>query len=134
MKHLITLLIVLIAIGAMAQKNNDEGKFKVYNQGEGFYYESILKDVNAVDEKLNEKEPYKRFVMDQSDLNLPNKPAFIQLPGRKAQFRREMPEPAGVFPLLRFTNRKYTGKQETGEAFRNLYSILGICGKSPAIY
>ncbi len=74
MKHLITLLIVLLAMGAMAQKNNDEGKFKVYNQGEGFYYESILKDVNAVDEKLNEKEPYKRFVMDQSDLDLPNKP------------------------------------------------------------
>ncbi len=77
MRHkLITLLGVLFAFGAAAQNNTDEGKFKVYNEGEGFYYESILKDVNAVDEKLKEKEPYKRFVMDQSDLDLPNDPSL----------------------------------------------------------
>lgn len=76
--NLITLLVLLFAIGASAQKNNDDAKFKVYNQGEGYYYESILKDINDVDEKLKEKEPYKRFVMEQSDLDLPNDPTLYK--------------------------------------------------------
>ena len=73
---LITLLSVMVVFCAVAQKNVSKGKMKVYNQGEGYYYESILKDVNAVDEKLTEKEPYKRFVMDQSGLDLPNDPSL----------------------------------------------------------
>ncbi len=73
MKRKFSLLLGLIfAIGAYAQKNNDKGKLQVIEKGKGYYYESILKDINAVDEKLEEKEPYKRFVMDQSGLELPN--------------------------------------------------------------
>ncbi len=73
MKRKITVLLgLLVSFGALAQKNEDKGKLEVVEQGKGFYYESILKDVNAVEEKLEEKEPYKRFVMDQSNLDLPN--------------------------------------------------------------
>jgi len=75
-RNLITLLALLFAFGAMAQKNVSKGKMEVYKQGEGYYYESILKDVNAVEEKLTETEPYKRFVMDQSGLDLPNDPSL----------------------------------------------------------
>ncbi|HKI87785.1 MAG TPA: C1 family peptidase, partial [Draconibacterium sp.] len=75
-RYLITLLSVLVAFGAMAQKNVSKGKMEVYKRGEGYYYESIMKDVNAVDEKLTEQEPYKRFVMDQSGLDLPNDPSL----------------------------------------------------------
>ncbi len=73
---LIALICALFVTSAIAQKNVSKGKIEVYKQGEGYYYESILKDVNAVDEKLTEKEPYKRFVMDQSGMDLPNDPSL----------------------------------------------------------
>ena len=69
---LLTIVSVSLILSSMAQKNTSKGKIEIYQQGEGFYYESILKDVNAVEEKLTEEEPYKRFVMDQSGLDLPN--------------------------------------------------------------
>ncbi len=62
----------VFGIAAFAQKNTSIGKVKTYDKGKGYYYESILKDVSEVDEKLNEKEPYIRFDMDQSGLDLPN--------------------------------------------------------------
>ncbi len=71
-RNLIGLLILLLSFGAMAQNNVSKGKIEVVEGGKGFYYESILKDVRAVDEQLQEKEPYKRFVMDQSGMDLPN--------------------------------------------------------------
>ncbi len=70
------LLGLFVAFGALAQKNNDKGKIDIVEQGKGYYYESILKDVNAVNEQLEEKEPYKRFIMDQSGLDLPNDPSL----------------------------------------------------------
>jgi bleomycin hydrolase len=60
---------------ALAQ-NVSKGKVITENKGKGFYYESILKDVRAVEEKQAEKEPFKRFVMDQSGLDLPNNPSL----------------------------------------------------------
>lgn len=69
---ILILLGLFAAFGALAQKNNDKGKIDIVEQGKGYYYESILKDVNAVNEQLEEKEPYKRFIMDQSGLDLPN--------------------------------------------------------------
>ena len=71
-RNLFTLVAILVASGSMAQVNVSKGKVEVYDKGEGYYYDSILKDVNAVNEKLEEKEPYKRFVMDQSGMDLPN--------------------------------------------------------------
>ena len=73
-RNLFTFIAAMIAMSGLAQNNVDKGKIEVYDKGEGYYYESILKDVNAVNDSLKEeeKEPYKRFVMDQSGLDLPN--------------------------------------------------------------
>jgi bleomycin hydrolase len=64
-------LTISIVAGSQAQ-NTSKGKVIVDEKGKGFYYESILKDVNAVEEKMTEKQPFIRFVMDQSGLDLPN--------------------------------------------------------------
>lgn len=70
---LTTGVIIALALGSQAQ-NVSKGKVITEEKGKGFYYESILKDVNAVEEKQVEKEPYKRFIMDQSGMDLPNNP------------------------------------------------------------
>lgn len=70
-------LIALMIAGSQAQ-NVSKGKVITEEKGKGFYYESILKDVQAVEEKLTEKVPYKRFVMDQSGMDLPNDPSLYQ--------------------------------------------------------
>jgi bleomycin hydrolase len=64
-------MMVSLVLGSQAQ-NVSKGKIVADEKGKGFYYESILKDVNAVEEKLTEKEPFVRFVMDQSGMDLPN--------------------------------------------------------------
>lgn len=79
MKRIIiaTGVIAVWAVGVQAQ-NSSKGKVITEEKGKGFYYESILKDVTAVEEKLSEKEPFKRFVMDQSGIDLPNNPALYK--------------------------------------------------------
>lgn len=77
-KRLLTLLSMLLALNGFAQKNESQGKVEVYEQGKGYYYESILKDIHAVNEQLKEKTPFIRFNMDQSDLDLPNDPSLYQ--------------------------------------------------------
>lgn len=70
-------MFALLAIGLQAQ-NVSKGKVIVEDKGKGFYTESILKDVTAVEEKQEAKEPYMRFVMDQSGLDLPNNPSLYK--------------------------------------------------------
>lgn len=67
----------IIAHFALAQ-NVSKGKIITENKGKGFYYESILKDVREVEEKQAEKEPFKRFVMDQTGMDLPNNPSLYK--------------------------------------------------------
>ena len=71
-RNLLILMAVFMATYSLAQVNKSKGKIEVVEGGKGFYYESILKDVREVDEQLQEAEPYKRFVMDQSGMDLPN--------------------------------------------------------------
>lgn len=71
-KRILTMAAILISIVGMAQKNVSKGKVEVEEKGKGYYYESIMKDVNAVDENEAGNEPYVRFIMDQSNLDLPN--------------------------------------------------------------
>lgn len=78
LKYLLTFGATVLALSSFAQKNESQGKVEVYNQGEGYYYESILKDVNAVNEELEEEAPYIRFNMDQSKLDLPNDPSLYE--------------------------------------------------------
>lgn len=79
MKRIILTLGVFAALmlGSHAQ-NVSKGKIVIEEKGKGFYIESIMKDVTAVEEKLTEKTPYVRFVMDQSGMDLPNNPSLYK--------------------------------------------------------
>ena len=70
-------LTLALALGSQAQ-NASKGKVIIEEKGKGFYTESILKDVSEVEEKLEEKEPFLRFVMDQSAMDLPNNPSLYK--------------------------------------------------------
>jgi bleomycin hydrolase len=70
-------LVVALSLGGQAQ-NVSTGKIITEVKGKGFYTESILKDVKDVEEKLEEKAPYLRFVMDQSGIDLPNDPSLYK--------------------------------------------------------
>ena len=72
MRKLITLaLISVFAAGVVFGQEKDKAKFKEYEPG---YYENfILKDVRAVKKEKKEEEKEKKFLMDQSDMDLPNK-------------------------------------------------------------
>ncbi len=54
-------------------QSKDKAEFKEYKAG--YYQNFILKDVNAVREKLHPQKKEKKFMMDQSGLDLPNKVA-----------------------------------------------------------
>ena len=60
----------MLANLSFAQRK-DESKFKEYEPG--FYRETILKDIKAVKKKMEEEKTHKRFIMDQSELDIPNK-------------------------------------------------------------
>ena len=66
-----------LMIGLQAQ-NVSKGKIIKEVKGKGFYTESIMKDVTEVEEKLTEKEPFIRFEMDQSGMDLPNNPSLYK--------------------------------------------------------
>ncbi len=77
-KQLLTLSFLVGVLSMNAQINKDKAKIQVIEKGKGFYYESILKDVNAVNDSLEneDKDSYKRFIMDQSGMDLPNDPSL----------------------------------------------------------
>ncbi|MCF8307403.1 MAG: C1 family peptidase [Bacteroidales bacterium] len=72
MRKLITLaLLAVFATGSAFGQEKDQAKFKEYEPG---YYENfILKDVRAVKKDKKEEEKEKKFLMDQSGMDLPNK-------------------------------------------------------------
>ena len=68
---------LFLGLSANAQtKDKDKGTFIEYEPG--FYQNFILKDVRAVASKKEEKEKDKRFVMDQSGMDLPNKMSYYK--------------------------------------------------------
>ncbi|MBN1116901.1 MAG: hypothetical protein JXA77_06845 [Bacteroidales bacterium] len=73
-RNLNFILTLTMSLSVLAQNNQDKGKIEVFERGKGYYYESILKDVNAVNDAIEneDKQPYIRFNMDQSGLDLPN--------------------------------------------------------------
>ncbi|MGQ7869509.1 C1 family peptidase [Sunxiuqinia sp. sy24] len=77
-KYSLTLFAIFLVLNGLAQENKSKGKVEVYEKGKGYYYESILKDVNAVNEELKEEAPFVKFNMDQSDLHLPNDPSLYE--------------------------------------------------------
>jgi len=73
MKRLILVAAVLLASANLFAQDRDKGKMVEVPQGKGYYYETIMKDVTAVNDSLEKKEPYYHFEMDQSGYKLPNK-------------------------------------------------------------
>ncbi len=67
---LITVAIFIVS-NVFAQIKTDKSQFKSYEQG--YYQNSILKDVRNINKKLEKKELHKRFQMDQSGYNIPLK-------------------------------------------------------------
>ncbi|OQY05419.1 MAG: peptidase C1 [Bacteroidetes bacterium 4572_117] len=70
MKKITLIIIVLISWSVSAQKK-DKSMFRDY--APGFYQNFILKDVSNVKAKIEKKDAYRHFQMDQSKLDLPNK-------------------------------------------------------------
>ena len=67
-----SLLLGAIMISSFGfSQNKDKSKFNEYEPG--FYQNFILKDVRAVKAKATEQKKDKRFAMDQSGMELPNK-------------------------------------------------------------
>ncbi len=60
MKKLI-ILISFLAFTSLFGQNKDKGTFKVYDKGQIYYYNTILKDINAENAKANKPKAYKRF-------------------------------------------------------------------------
>lgn len=72
MKKIFSLLLVgTFFIGAAFAQKKDKAKFKEY--APGYYQNFILKDISHVKNERKEKKIDKRFQMDQSGLDLPNK-------------------------------------------------------------
>jgi len=76
MKRFSLLLAMIMLANLSFAQRKDESKFKEYEPG--FYQETILKDVRAVKEKTEEKETHKRFIMDQSGMDIPNKVKYYE--------------------------------------------------------
>jgi len=73
-RFFLSMIAFITGMSVFAQVNNDKGKAEVAKKNKGYFYESILKDVNAVNdslEKVNEQ-PIIVFKMDQSGIDLPN--------------------------------------------------------------
>lgn len=71
MKKILTISVLcMISIIALSQ-NKDKAVFEEYKAG--FYQNFILKDASVIEEKLNPEEKEKKFMMDHSELDLPNK-------------------------------------------------------------
>jgi len=69
-KFIILLFVSVVAMSVFAQKK-DKAVFEEYKAG--FYQNFILKDVSAVEENMNPEKKEKKFMMDHSGLDLPNK-------------------------------------------------------------
>jgi bleomycin hydrolase len=61
----------LIFFKGYSQIITDKAVFKDYEPG--YYQNSILKDISFIEEQMDKTEPEKRFEMDQSGYNIPNK-------------------------------------------------------------
>ncbi len=75
-KLTLALTFLLLASFGFAQQEKDKAKFKEYEPG--FYQEVIKKDIQRIKDKLDEEESHKRFLMDQSGMDIPNKVKYYE--------------------------------------------------------
>jgi len=78
MKRLTFLIIFLMAAFQVtfSQVEKDQAVFKAYEPG--FYQKVIQKDIQRVKEKMKEEPTRRQFLMDQSELDVPNKVRYYQ--------------------------------------------------------
>ncbi len=70
-KFIVSLAVLMIYANLYAQIKPDKAVFEEYKPG--FYQNFILKDVRHINETLKRKEVHKRFQMDQTGYNIPDK-------------------------------------------------------------
>ena len=73
MRRLLTTGAVMLFVLAVFAQNKDVAKIEVVPHGEGYYYQTIMKDISHVNDSLETEETGIRLVMDQSGYKLPNK-------------------------------------------------------------
>ncbi len=73
MRKLITALLVICFVPVMQSFGQSKDKAKFQDFKPGYYQNVILKDVQAVQNRLHPKKKKRNFLMDQSGMNLPNK-------------------------------------------------------------
>lgn len=71
-----TVMTFVFSAIAFGQQKHDKSIFQEYQPG--FYQNSILKDIRMVEDQLEKKDLDKRFFMDQSSYDLPNKLSFYK--------------------------------------------------------
>lgn len=72
MKIKLTIVLAFAALISAQAQNVDKGKLIVVPKG-SFYEDVVLKDVRQVDSTLNPEKPKIKYIMDMTDLKLPNK-------------------------------------------------------------
>jgi len=79
MKRLTFLIILFMAAFQVtfSQVEKDQAVFKEYEPG--FYQKVIQKDIQRVREKMEQEQPRRQFLMDQSEVDIPNKVRYYQL-------------------------------------------------------
>ncbi len=75
-RNILLLAVLLLAASSVWAQPKDKAVFKEYQPG--FYQNFILKDISQVKEKQNPPKVHKRFVMDQSGMDLPNDPGLYK--------------------------------------------------------
>ncbi len=61
MKSTLISMLLFFSLSSLIAQNKDQGTFKVYDKGEVYYYNTILKDIKAEEAKEKPVKPYKRF-------------------------------------------------------------------------
>lgn len=75
MKQISIFLLSFLAF-SFALKAQDQGCFQEYKRG--YYHNTILKDVRHVEEQQKQEKTHKRFKMDMSGMELPNKKSLYK--------------------------------------------------------
>ena len=77
MNKYIFIIVIFSFLSSFAQ-NKDKGKFVVYDKGEIYYFNTILKDINAEEAKANKPQVYKRFKADVQGHQYPAKKSLYK--------------------------------------------------------
>jgi bleomycin hydrolase len=78
MKACLVFMVSVFVAASLLGQSNDKVKLVSLPKGEGYYYQTIMKDNRLVEEAQTKAEPAQRLVMDQSVYKLPNKTSLYK--------------------------------------------------------